>query len=309
MNDTNTIIGIDIAKNHFDVCILPLNKTRRFKNNELGIEDFIEFSKQFTTPDKIILEPTGGYEELVLETLYKRSFKVCKVNAAQIRSFAKSRGILSKTDKLDAYVIASYGSANPCREYVPLSPQLKQLKKLVMRRKQLVHMIVEEKNRLKKEKDKEIIDYIQANLDHMATQKQEVEIKLLNMVKADNYLSSIKDVLISMKGIGDINAITLMVELPELGKINKAQIGKLVGLAPLNNDSGMFRGRACIYGGRNFIRDVLYFAALPAIRFDPNLKEFYQRLRNKGKPGKVAVIAVAHKMIIMLNAKLREFYA
>jgi transposase len=308
MKDNNTIIGIDIAKNHFDVCILPLNKTKRFKNNAIGIEDFIEFTNKFGTPQKIILEPTGGYEALVIDTLYEKGFKVCKINASQIRSFARACGTLAKTDKIDAYVLADYGSKMECREYIPLPPKLKQLRKLVLRRKQLVHMMVEEKNRLKKENDETIKSYIQSCLEYMTKQRKEIEIILQDIADQDKELRAIKEVLMSLKGIGDLTAITLMVELPELGKLTKGQIAKLIGVAPLNRDSGMMRGKAKIYGGRGFVRDSLYFAALPAIRFEPVLREFYQRLRNNGKPGKLAVIAVIHKMITILNARLRDFY-
>jgi transposase len=145
-------------------------------------------------------------------------------------------------------------------------------------------MMVEEKNRLKKESDELIIKMIKSTLDYMSSQRKEIEKQLLDAVVKDEELSKIKEVLTSLKGIGDITAIVLMVELPELGRITKSQIAKLVGVAPINRDSGLMRGKAKIYGGRGFVSDSLYFAALPALRFEPSLREFYLRLK-KLPPG------------------------
>ena len=282
MNDYNTNIGIDVAKNHLDVCILPSGKTKRFKNNELGIISLIEFIGDKEQIERIILEPTGGYEELVLELLSEKNYKISLVNAAQIRAFAKANGILAKTDKIDAKVLADYGAKIPSRLYVPLSLPLKQLRKYVQRRRQLLHMIVEEKNRLKKERDGEMIILIKETLEYLNKQKDILEQRIIEKIES---------------------------EVPELGKLSHNQIAKLIGVAPINRESGMMRGKSKIYGGRGYVRDSLYLAALPAIRFEPILRDFYLRLKNNGKPGKLAVIAVVHKMIIILNARLRDFYA
>lgn len=309
MNDYNTNIGIDVAKNHLDVCILPSGKTKRFKNNELGIVSLIEFIGDKEQIERIILEPTGGYEELVLELLSEKNYKISLVNAAQIRAFAKANGILAKTDKIDAKVLADYGAKIPSRLYVPLSLPLKQLRKYVQRRRQLLHMIVEEKNRLKKERDGEMIILIKETLEYLNKQKDILEQRIIEKIEIDEQLKSIKEILVSMKGIGCVTAAVLMCEVPELGKVSHNQIAKLIGVAPLNRESGMMRGKSKIYGGRGYVRDNLYLAALPAIRFEPILRDFYLRLKNNGKPGKLAVIAVVHKMIIILNARLRDFYA
>lgn len=309
MKDNNTFVGIDVAKNHLDVCILPLNKTKRFKNNIAGIEDLINFIGNYNLVEKIILEPTGGYEELVLETLAERQFRVCMVNAAQIRAFARAGGILAKTDKIDAKVLADYGSKMPCRIYTPLPENVKQLKKLVSRRHQLVHMIVEEKNRLNKENNMDMLTFIKDSLNYLNNQKVLIEQKLLKIVNENTLLKNLKQVMTSLKGVGDLTAIVLMVELPELGKLTKNQISKLIGVAPLNRESGLMRGQSKIYGGRGLVRNILYFGALSAIRTEPVLRGFYLRLKNNGKPGKLAVIAVVHKMIVILNARVRDFYA
>ena len=309
MNDYNTNIGIDVAKNHLDVCILPSGKTKRFKNNELGIVSLIEFIGDKEQIERIILEPTGGYEALGLELLSAKNYKISLVNAAQIRPFAKANGILAKTDKIDAKVLADYGAKIPSRLYVPLSLPLKQLRKYVQRRRQLLHMIVEEKNRLKKERDGEMIILIKETLEYLNKQKDILEQRIIEKIEIDEQLKSIKEILVSMKGIGCVTAAVLMCEVPELGKVSHNQIAKLIGVAPLNRESGMMRGKSKIYGGRGYVRDNLYLAALPAIRFEPILRDFYLRLKNNGKPGKLAVIAVVHKMIIILNARLRDFYA
>lgn len=309
MNEYNINIGIDVAKNHLDVCILPSGKTKRFKNNELGIISLIEFIGDKEPIERIILEPTGGYEELVLEMLSEKNYKISLVNAAQIRAFAKANGILAKTDKIDAKVLADYGAKIPSRLYVPLSLPLKQLRKYVQRRRQLLHMIVEEKNRLKKERDGEMIILIKETLEYLNKQKDILEQRIIEKIETDEQLKSIKEVLVTMKGIGCVTAAVLMCEVPELGKLSHNQIAKLIGVAPLNRESGMMRGKSKIYGGRGYVRDSLYLAALPAIRFEPILRDFYLRLKNNGKPGKLAVIAVVHKMITILNARLRDFYA
>lgn len=309
MNDYNTNIGIDVAKNHLDVCILPSGKTKRFKNNELGIISLIEFIGDKEQIERIILEPTGGYEELVLEMLSEKNYKISLVNAAQIRAFARANGILAKTDKIDAKVLADYGAKIPSRLYVPLSLPLKQLRKYVQRRRQLLHMIVEEKNRLKKERDGEMIILIKETLEYLNKQKDILEQRIIEKIEINEQLKSIKEILVSMKGIGCVMAAVLMCEVPELGKLSHNQIAKLIGVAPLNRESGMMRGKSKIYGGRGYVRDNLYLAALPAIRFEPILRDFYLRLKNNGKPGKLAVIAVVHKMITILNARLRDFYA
>ena len=307
MNEYNINIGIDVAKNHLDVCILPSGKTKRFKNNELGIISLIEFIGNKEQVERIILEPTGGYEELVLEMLSEKNYKISLVNAAQIRAFARANGILAKTDKIDAKVLADYGIKIPSRLYVPLSSSLKQLRKYVQRRRQLLHMIVEEKNRLKKERDSEIIILIKETLEYLNKQKDILEQRIIEKIEADKQLKCIKEVLVTMKGIGCVTAAVLMCEVPELGKLSHNQIAKLIGVAPINRESGMMRGKSKIYGGRGYVRDSLYLAALPAIRFEPILRDFYLRLKNNGKPGKLAVIAVVHKMISILNARLAFF--
>lgn len=309
MKDNNTYIGIDVAKNHLDVCILPLNKTKRFKNNELGIISLIEFIGDNKKIERIILEPTGGYEELVLETLEEKGYKISMVNASQIRAFARANGILAKTDKIDAKVLADYGIKLPSRLYIPLPAELKRLKKYVTRRRQLLHMIVEEKNRLKKERDSEMIKLIGEALEFLNTQKEFLEQRIIKEIEQTEKLKQMKEILTSLKGIGDITAAILMTEVPELGKLGNNQIAKLIGVAPLNRESGMMRGKSKICGGRGYVRDSLYLAALPAIRFEPKLREFYLRLKNNGKPGKLAVIAVVRKMITILNARLHYFYA
>ena len=309
MEDSNTYIGIDVAKNHLDVCILPLDKTKRFKNNELGISSLIEFIGEDKRIERIILEPTGGYEELVLETLADKGYKISMVNASQVRAFARANGILAKTAKIDARVLADYGMKLPSRLYIPLLVELKCLKKYVTRRRQLLHMIVEEKNRLKKERDGKIIKLMEETLEFLIAQKEILEQRIIKEIEQNEKLKQIKEILTSLKGIGDITAAILMTEVPELGKLGNNQISKLIGVAPLNRESGMMRGKSKIYGGRGHVRDSLYLAALPAIRFEPKLREFYLRLKNNGKPGKLAVIAVVRKMITMLNARLYLFYA
>lgn len=197
----------------------------------------------------------------------------------------------------------------PSRLYIPLPTELKRLKKYVTRRRQLLHMIVEEKNRLKKERDNEMTEQIKETLEFLVSQKEILEQRIIKEIEQTEKLKQMKEILTSLKGIGDITAAILMTEVPELGKLGNNQIAKLIGVAPLNRESGMMRGKSKICGGRGYVRDSLYIAALPAIRFEPKLRDFYLRLKNNGKPGKLAVIALVRKMMTILNARLHSFFA
>lgn len=230
---------------------------------------------------------------------------IAKVNAKQIRQFARACDQLSKTDKIDAFVLADYGWRMKTRIMLQRSPQQTILGDLVLRYKQLSHMIVQEKNR-KEKQNTTLNDWIEAMLQSLLTQRQAVVDAMAACLKAAPELTRKADILMSFKGGGLRTACFLLAGLPELGLLDKGQIAKLVRVAPLNRDSGLMRGKRMIAGGRRHVRDALYVAALPAIRFDPDMKAFFQRLKQQGKPGKVALVAVMRKMIIILNARIRD---
>ncbi|KQV34375.1 transposase [Rhizobium sp. Root268] len=237
---------------------------------------------------------------------------VAKVNAQQVRQFARACGQLSKTDRIDAFVLADYGRRMETTVLAPSSPGQAELADLVSRYRQLSHMIVQEKNRqekLARKADGRTRAWIEESLHFLLEQRQSVVEAMTACLKADATLKSRADVLMSFKGIGLRTACFLIAGLPELGFMDEGQVAKLVGVAPINRDSGLMRGKRMIAGGRRPVRDALYVAALPAIRFDPDMKALFLRLKAKGKPGKVALVAVMRKMIVILNARMRDHRA
>lgn len=312
MTYTSRFVGIDISKSAFDICVLPDGRSARFANTAAGIADFIAFIGQLDRVERLVLEPTGGYERLVVSALLATQLPVAKVNAQQVRQFARTCGQLSKTDRIDAFVLADYGRRMETKVLVPSSPGQAMLVDLVSRYRQLSHMIVQEKNRREKlirQADSRTRAWVEETLQFLLCQRQSVIDAMTDCLKANADIKSEADVLMSLKGIGLRTACFLIAGLPELGLMDKAQIAKLVGVAPLNPDSGLMRGKRMIAGGRKPVRDALYIAALPAIRFDPDMKALFQRLKAKGKPGKVALVAVMRKMIVILNARMRDHRA
>jgi transposase len=309
MTYTSHFVGIDISKSSFDICLLPEDRSATFANTAAGIAEFIAFIARLDGIERLVLEPTGGYERCVVEALLAAGLPVATVNANQVRQFARACGQLSKTDRIDAFVLADYARRMKTKVLSRASAGQAVLTDLVTRYRQLSHMIVQEKNRrekLTRQTDGRTRAWIEETLPFLLEQRQSVVDEMTACLQSDAELSSKADVLMSLKGIGLRTACFLMAGLPELGLIDKGQIAKLVGVAPLNRDSGLMRGKRMIAGGRKPVRDALYIAALPAIRFDPAMKAFYTNLRAKGKPGKVALVAVMRKMIIILNARMRD---
>ncbi len=305
MSYTSRFVGIDISKSSLDVCVLPDGQTATYQNTTAGIASFLAFLATVDDIRRLVLEPTGGYERLVVTALQTERLPVAKVNAKQIRQFARACGQLSKTDRIDAFILADYARRMETRILPQRSSQERALADFVSRYRQLSHMIVQEKNRREKLTGRTKA-WIEESLRFLLDQRQAVVDEMIACLKADAELSWKAEVLMSLKGIGLRTACFILADLPELGHIDKGQIAKLVGVAPLNRDSGLMRGERMITGGRRHLRDALYVAALPAIRFDPHMKAFFTRLKQQEKPGKVALVAVMRKMIIILNAKMRD---
>jgi transposase len=312
MTYTSRFVGIDISKSSFDICILPDGQSATFDNTAVGITEFMTFVASLEEVERFLVEPTGGYERRVVDALLVARMPVARVNARQIRQFAGACGQLSKTDRIDAFILADYGRRMQTRLLSPASTAQTVLADLVARYRQLSHMIVQEKNRREKQSrqaDGRMRAWIEETLAFLLDQRQAVVDEMVACLGSDAELANKADVLMSLKGIGLRTACFLLAGLPELGLMGKGQIAKLVGVAPLNRDSGLMRGKRMIAGGRKPVRDALYIAALPAIRFDPHMKAFYAKLRASGKPGKVALVAVMRKMIIILNARMRDYRA
>ena len=312
MTHTSHFIGIDISKSSFDICVLPEVNSASFSNDACGIAQFLAFLAELDNLARLVLEPTGGYERAVVNALLAAHLPVARVNAKQIRQFARACGQLSKTDRIDAFVLADYARRMETKVLTPSSPAQTVLIDLVSRYRQVSHMIVQEKNRrekLRSRGDSRAKAWIEETLAFLLQQRQSVVDAMETCLKSDKDLADRAQILTSLKGVGLKTACVLIAGLPELGLLDKGQIAKLVGVAPINRDSDLMRGKRMITGGRKPVRDALYIAALPAIRFDPAMKAVFERLKAKGKPGKVALVAVMRRMIIILNARMRDHRA
>lgn len=297
-------VGIDVSKAALDVALSPDAKPFRVDNDRLGV---LKLCAQLPTPGSclVTLEGSGGYERLVIAELLDRGHRVALVNPRQVRDFAKGMGILAKTDALDAVVLAKFGQvANPRCLQKPAGPQA-ELQQLIERRRQLVELRTAETNRLQQASAKVAQRSIQAVLHTLEKQILALETELARLVDQHQDWKQKANLLTSVPGVGDITAMSLLADLPELGQLNREQIASLAGLAPFNHDSGQLKGQRAIWGGRADVRTSLYMAALCAIRCNTTLKTFYQRLRTAGKPFKKAITACMRKLLVILNTMLK----
>jgi transposase len=302
--EEKVFVGVDVSKGSLDVAIGPHKEIITFANDQSGVDLLVKKLSRMD-PTLTVFESTGGYELLATSCLAEAGLAVVIVNPRQVRNFAKATGILAKTDAIDARVIARFAEAvKP--DVRPLKDrQTSELTALVTRRRQIIEMIVAETNRLRlanKRNKKDIKDHIrwlQKRLD-------KIESDIGKMIQSSPIWRCKDDILQSVPGIGPITSATLICDLPELGVLSPKKIAMLAGLAPLNCDSGKFKGRRRIWGGRGSVRSILYMATLAAIRCNPAIKGFYQRLIAAGKCHKVAATACMRKLLIIANAMLRD---
>ena len=298
------VAGIDVSKENLDVCLLPLKTARRFSNNENGCAELVKMLVE-AAPSRVIFESTGGLEMLAVGILSAASLPVIIVNPRQIRDFAKACGLLAKTDKLDAKVIALFGQKiEP--EIRPLKDEAAQeLSALISRRRQLVDMQTAEKNRLSAA-PKAVRRGIAQHIEWLEQQISSFDADISGFIQSSPVWKAKEQILTSIKGIGPVTAATLLAALPELGSVSRHKVSALAGLCPYNRDSGKHKGKRSIWGGRAAVRSVLYMATLAATRFNPVIKTFYDRLRKAGKLHKVAITAAMRKLLVILNAMLRD---
>jgi transposase len=299
-------IGCDVGKRGFDVFLE--GKHYKFENNKEGIEEFIARCKQLENL-RVVLEPTGGYERKLLRELAENKIQTSVVNPFYVRNFSKSKKDLAKTDKIDCKVLAEYGEKMEAPVYVEKPMYCLDLEELTHRRDNIVEMIKQEKQRLEKEPSDCIKASICKVLVFLEDERDSIEKEISKSVKTSAEGEKIEEILCSEKGIGKQTAAILIGSLPELGKLDNRQIAKLCGLAPMSRDSGSMHGKRSIRGGRERVREALYMASISAMKSNPKVSEFYKRLREQGKPGKVAMVAVARKLLVILNSKMRCFYA
>lgn len=297
-------VGIDVSKDRLDVAVFPADVVVAFANDEIGREQLVAHLQPLSV-QLIVLEATGGYEMAIAARLAAAGLPARVVNATHVRNFARSVGQLAKTDQLDARIIARYAQAvKP--ELRPLAgPEALELKALVTRRQQLLGIISQERNRLRTAPAK-VAPSVSASIDFHKKQLEELDRDLDRFIRDSELWSEQNDLLQEIKGVGRVVAATLLAELPELGRVGRRQISALVGVAPFNRDSGKLRGQRCIWGGRAHVRAVLYMAAIVASRRNPVIAAFYQRLLASGKKKKVALVACMRKLLVMLNAIVRD---
>ena len=295
-------IGIDVSKARLDVAVRPSGQSESVTNDEAGIKTLVKRLGEIQ-PALIVLEATGGVERQLTRALVNAELPVVVINPRQVRDFAKATGQLAKTDSIDALVLARFAEAvRPALRPLPDEVSL-ELRALIARRRQLTEMIVAERNRLGGA-SKTVRKRIDAHVRWLEAELQRADGDLDQSIRQSPIWQEKEDLLRSIPGIGPVISRTLLAELPELGGLNRKQIASLVGIAPLNRDSGTLRGRRAIWGGRATVRAALYMAALVASRRNSVISVFYKRLRTAGKAPKVALVACMRKLLTIINSMI-----
>lgn len=302
---TQNSIGIDVSKAKLDVFASSAEQWREFANDEEGATTLIA-ELGAISPSRVIVEATGGYERVLVAQLTMAGLPVVVVNPRTVRAFAKSLGLLAKTDQIDARVLAKYGDLiQPPLRLLP-DAQTQALADQLSRRRQLIDMLVAEGLRLKQAQSRAVRSDIQEHVDWLRKRLKGVDGDLRRSIQGSDLWRAQDELLSEVPGVGEQTSVTLLACLPELGKLSHKAIAALVGVAPFNRDSGTLRGRRHIWGGRATVRTTLYMAALSAVRHNPTIREFYKRLRDNGKAAKVAIVASMRKLLTVLNAMVRD---
>jgi len=297
-------VGIDVSKAHLDVCVLPQKGRGRFANDDAGMAELIAWLGD-PAGVLVVLEATGGYQTPAVAALAAAYFGVVVANPRQVREYARSQGRLAKTDKLDAEAIAAFAMGHrPAVRPLP-DEQTRLLQGLMARRRQLREMLTMEKNRLQ-QAPQTLAPAIARHIQWLEDELQQLDDDLDQRVRHSDLWREKDELLRSVPGVGPRTSHTLLAELPELGTLNHKQIAALAGVAPLNRDSGRFHGHRTTWGGRAAVRTALYMAIVSAIQHNPIISRYYQRLRQAGKATKVAMVACMRKLLVILNAMLKE---
>jgi transposase len=285
------------------VTIVDSNKILRFTNNQVGIKKVIKVFQEMASI-MVVFESTGGLEISLWLALNQAGINAAPINPRQIRNFAQAKGKLAKTDNIDAQIIAQYGQAmkpNP-----QLVPDTQELKEWMARRSQIAEIIAAEKSRLKAARQKLIKQDIQDHIDWLQKRIHETDKELVQAIDDNPVLQEKAKLLRSTPGVGPTTTAALLIQLSELGTLNRHEVAALAGVAPLNRDSGRMRGKRTVWGGRASVRGILYMSALVATRYNPAISVFYQRLCAEGKAKKVAIIACMRKLLIILNSMIKH---
>ena len=309
MNNQNTTtwIGVDISKKELEIhCYdsafkLPATAA----NTKLGINKIISKLKNCDDPH-LVFEATGGYEKRLLVLLQSEGVKASRISPSLARNFAKAKGLLAKTDSIDAQILTDYGIQFSPRETAPLDPIFEEIQALIKYRRHLNDELHRERMHLEHLLPKSVESMVKSRMKSLQKQMEKVISMMIKLKEKSSSLDQAVELLTDTKGVGDNSALSLLVAMPELGKISNKEAASLAGLAPFNRDSGKMRGQRKIFGGRREIRQSLYMAALSGSRYNPVLKEFYQRLLEKGKPKKLALTAVMRKLLCHLNSLMKK---
>jgi len=298
-------VGIDVSKDRLDVHVRPSGEAFAVARDGEGL-DGLAAKLRALAPELVVLEATGGFEAVVAAAVAGAGLPLAVVNPAQVRAFARGTGRLAKTDRLDAALIARFAEQVRPEPRPVASEQAQGLAELVARRRQVVEMIGMEANRRRQARSPKVLRGIERTLAALQTALAELDREIDGQVRGSPAWRAAEDLLTSVPGVGPITARTLIAELPELGRITRRRVAALVGVAPVNRDSGASRGHRAIAGGRRGVRNVLYMAALTAIRRNPAVRAAYERLRGRGTPAKAALVAAMRKLLTILNAVLRD---
>lgn len=304
MEAESPYVGIDVSKNQLDIAVRPAGDTWSMPNDVSGITEVVQGLAQLH-PALVVLEATGGLQMPLAAALATAGLPLAMVNPRQVRDFARAIGRLAKTDRLDAQVLAHFAEAVRPTPYPLPDAQTQELTALLTRRHQVVEMLTAEKNRLRSAREL-VHRRVQDHICWLEQELADLDDDLEGTLRKSPLWREKDNLLRSVPGIGRVVSITLLADLPELGTLSRHQIAALVGVAPLNRDSGRFRGKRMVWGGRARVRAALYMAALTASRYNPIIKAFYHRLCEVGKARKVALTACMRKLLIILNSMVKH---
>ena len=304
MDHLKCFVGIDVSKHSLDVADTAGRVLETFDNTPAGCARLLKKLPDVQT-SLVVLEATGGFERRVVMELVQAGYLVAVVNPRQVRDFAKAIGVLAKTDRIDASVIALFGEKVRPRTFAQLHEKQAQLDELTTRRRQLIDLRTAERNRHQTSSLKAVRRSLDKVLRCLENQVDDIEEEIRKLVESDDEWRNKSQLLQSVPGVGEITAVSLIAEVPELGRINREEIASLVGVAPFNRDSGLHKGRRTIFGGRRGARTALYMAALSAKRCNPVIRTFAERLKLEGKSAKVILVACMRKLLTILNVMIK----
>ena len=307
MSDANdrSIVGVDVSKARLDLAVRPSGKRWSVDNDEAGIKLLVRQLKPYPGA-LVVMEATGGFEHAVAAAVSAAGFEAAIVNPRQVRDFGRAVGQLAKTDTIDADLLALFGErVKPEPRPLP-DEDLQVLQALIARRRQVIEMLTMEKNRVSMARTTAVQLSLKGHIEWLEKQLSDVNRELGNAIKQSPIWRAKENLLTSVPGVGRVTSTTCVAHLPELGLLNRKQMAALVGVAPFAHDSGSYRGRRVIWGGRAPVRNALYMATLVATRHNPVIREFYARLIQAGKPRKVALVACMRKLLTILNAMVRD---